>query len=365
MRSRKPKIALLVPRYGLVDRGVENFAKEFLFRLRDEFEITVFSRVKTTKETKKIIALAESAGVANWLYGLSFRLREKLDRYFLNPISIEMLTFSIFAFPHLLFGNYDLIFCQNGVWGAIACRIIRTLKKTPFVYKSAGGIEPPIIRQKPDIYFATSPTIFDFIRNYRPDVKVVLIPYGVDTGKFSPKVKPVKLDLERPIYLCAAALIPAKRIDLAIKAVAKLKQGSLLVIGDGLLKNSLSRLGQRLLGRKRFLIKKVPYEKMPNFYTAADVFTLPSLDEPFGIVYIEALAANLPVVATNDRSRRYIVGKAGILCNVENLKDYSQALSKVANRDYDNTPRKQSEKFSWEKAAKEYKKELKKLLKLK
>lgn len=361
MRSRKPKIAFLVPRYGIVDRGVENFTREFLFRLRDDFEITVFSRVKTTKETKKVFAIAESNRIINWFYGLFPWLREKLDKYFLNPLSIEMLTFSIFAFPYLLFDNYDLIFCQNGVWGAIACRIIRAIKKTPFVYKSAGGIEPPIIRQKPDIYFATNPAIYDFIRNYRPDVKVVPIPYGVDTEKFSLKVKPVKLNLERPIYLCVAALIPAKRIDLAIKAVGKLKRGSLLVLGDGTLRKELNKLGRRLLG-KRFLLKKVPYEKIANFYAACDVFTLPSLAEPFGIVYLEALASGLPVVAPDDKSRRYIIGSAGILTEVNDLKKYSQALKKAVEFNFDNRPRRQAEKFNWKKIGKLYKKELKKLL---
>lgn len=358
----KPKIAMLVPRYGLIERGAENFTKELVFRLKDDFAITVFSRVRTTKETKAVFAVGESTRLVNWLYNLNPCLRQKLDKYFLNPISLEMLTFSLFAFPHLLLADYDLIFPQNGVWGAVVCRLIRAIKGTPFVCVTHGGIEPPIIRQKPDIYFATNPAIYDFIRNYRPDVKVVLMPYGVDTQNFSPEIKPVKLNLERPIYLCVAALIPAKSIDLAIRAVAKLKKGSLLVLGDGPLEGELNKLGRRLL-KRRFLIKKVPYEKIPNFYTAADVFTLPSIDEPFGIVYIEALACNLPVVAANDRSRRYIIGSAGIVCDVENLEEYSKALKKAAELDFGNKPRKQAEKFSWEKTGEKYKRELTKLLK--
>ena len=101
---------------------------------------------------------------------------------------------------------------------------------------------------------------------------------------------------------------------------------------------------------------------MPNFYTAADVFTLPSMDEPFGIVYLEAMASGLPIVAPNDRSRRYIVGQAGILCNVKRLGEYSQALERAADLDFAGRSRAQAEKFSWETVANHYRKELTKLL---
>lgn len=350
----KPRVAILVPRFGLVDRGVETFTKELFTRLGEDFDITIFSQVKTTEETKKVFCLSESTKILQWLYRLNPCLRKKLDKYFLNPVSIEMLTFSIFALPNLLLGNYDLIFPQNGVWGAIACRLIRVIKKTPFICRSAGGKEPPIVRQKPDVYIATNPQVYDWIKSYSAEAKVVLIPLGVDLEKFSPEVEPVKLELERPIYLCVAALIPAKRTELAIKAISKLKKGSLLVIVDGPLKERITRLGKRVLGAGRFLIKKVPYKKIPHFYTAADVFTLPSRDEPFGVVYLEAMASGLPVVAPDDRSRRYIVGSGGFLCGVEDLEEYSRVLKKVAGLDFGNKPRKQAEKFSWEKVAKEY-----------
>lgn len=358
----KPRIALLVPRYGLVDRGVETFTKEFLSQLEDDFEITVFSRIKTTSETKKVFSLSESTKFIKRIYELNPWVSQKLDKYFLNPLSIEMLTFSIFTFPHLLFGDYELVFAQNGVWGAVVCRLVRFLKKTPFIYLSAGGKEPPIVRQKPDFYIALNPEIRDWIKNYHPEVKVSLIPYGVDLEKFSPSVLPIKLNLEKPIYLCVAALIPAKGIDLAIKAVSKLRKGSLLVVGDGPLKNELSELGSKLLGKGRFLLIKAPYEEMPSVYTACDVFTLPSKDEPFGIVYLEALASGLPIVAPDDKSRRYIVGSAGILYAVENLKEYTSALRRAAELDFGNKPRKRAEKFNWEKIGEQYKREVGKLL---
>lgn len=358
MKNKKPKIAILVPRYGLVDRGVEVFAKELTAHLIKDFEVIIYSRLKTTKETKKVMAVPESNKLINWFYRLNEGLRKQLDKYHLNPIEIEMLTFSIFAFPKLLFGNFDLIFPQNGIWGAVICRLVRAIKKTPFIYHSAGGKEPLIAKQNPNLYIALNPEVDDWLKKYFPKLKTILIPYGVDLKKFSLEVKPARMNLEKPIFLCAGALIPTKRIDLAVKAVSRLKKGSLLVVGDGPLKAKINQLGRKLLGSKRFLIKRAAYEKMPQFYSAADVFTLPSLDEPFGIVYLEALASGLPVVAPDDESRRYIIGPAGILCEVENLKEYTGALRKAAQVNFSARAIKQAKRFDWQKVGKKYKKKI-------
>ena len=93
---------------------------------------------------------------------------------------------------------------------------------------------------------------------------------------------------------------------------------------------------------------------MPAVYRSADVFTLPSADEPFGLAYIEAMACGLPVVATEDRMRRYIVGDGGILCDVTDADIYSQAIAKALNIDWVNLPRQNSLRFSWSTIARQY-----------
>ena len=46
------------------------------------------------------------------------------------------------------------------------------------------------------------------------------------------------------------------------------------------------------------MFDSLPHDELPQAYAAADVFTLGSLHETFGIVYIEAMAMGLPVVCT-------------------------------------------------------------------
>ncbi|OGM57195.1 hypothetical protein A3A50_03345 [Candidatus Woesebacteria bacterium RIFCSPLOWO2_01_FULL_38_20] len=334
--NHKLKIALLVPRYGLVDRGVENFTKEFVNYLKEDFDFEIYAWKSFTKNFKPPLQHTE----------------------------LEMFIFSLLSFPRLLFGNYDLIFPQNGMWGAIFARMIRALKGTPFIYRSAGGKEPMIVRQKPNIYIATTSEIKIWIEKFDSEQKVLLIPNGVDLKKFHSRPALTRARrgrpalprgrLQRPVYLCVGALIPAKRINLAINAVVKLKRGSLMVLGKGPLEMEIKSLGLKVLGRKRFVLKGVAYEKMSGYYQFADAFTLPSLEEPFGIVYLEAMASGLPVVAPDDETRRYIIGKGGQLCKVEDINEYSRILESVIKKNFDGLPRAQAEKFSWNIISKKY-----------
>lgn len=212
---------------------------------------------------------------------------------------------------------------------------------------------------RPDVFVALTKAQKSWAERIAPEVKTKIIPNGVDLSRFNPQVKPQELPLEKPIVVCTAALVPYKRIDLTIRAVAKAKM-SLLLLGDGELKGSLDGLGKRLLGKK-YLRQVVSYERMPSYYRSGNVFTLASKNEAFGTSYIEALASNLPVVTSIDDSRQEIVGNAGILTDPENLEKYSKDLKIAASSNYKNRPYCQSQKFSWNNVTSSYQELLKEL----
>ena len=94
---------------------------------------------------------------------------------------------------------------------------------------------------------------------------------------------------------------------------------------------------------------------MKSYYEKANVFSLPSLNEPFGIVYTEAMSMNIPIVAPEDDARRYIVGDCGILCNVNDAKEYAKAIEECFRKDFGDRPRKRVEElFSWDVISKQY-----------
>lgn len=369
----KPKICFFIPRLGITDRGAEVVVYELAKRFINDFEVTVIVRKSKSKSrlltnlkrsgvsVKKVRCIAAKSWFPRVLYGIR-PLKKYLDKYHLNPDGIEMLTFSIAAFPRIILGRADLLFPANGVWGALVCRLIRLVKSTPFVYTAHGGIEPAIALQKPDIYFALNRNIERWYKEYFPKLKVVFLPNGVDLKRFKPKGNKAKVNLERPIYIDVAAFIPVKRLDLTIKAVAKLKKGSLIMLGDGPMKKDLLQLAEKELGSGRFLHKSVANYDMPAYYRSADIFTLAAKGEPSSLVCMEALASNLPVVVNDEELLRFLVGKAGILINVENLGKYSEALDKASRQNFGTHPLKQASKFSWENISKQYASKLLKII---
>ena len=62
-----------------------------------------------------------------------------------------------------------------------------------------------------------------------------------------------------------------------------------------------------------------------------------------------------PIVAINDAQRKEIIGNAGIYVDPTDIEKYSGALNATLKRKWGDKPRKQAEKFDWDKIAKEYK----------
>ena len=103
--------------------------------------------------------------------------------------------------------------------------------------------------------------------------------------------------------LCVANWIPRKGVDALLEAVARLppEAATLHLAGD---ENADRPYGRRLAARvgrddlKDRVVRHgvVQPERVASLYAVADVFALPSLEEPYGTVYGEAMAAGLPVV---------------------------------------------------------------------
>ena len=98
----------------------------------------------------------------------------------------------------------------------------------------------------------------------------------------------------------------------------------------------------------------LPFEKMPEVYRSVDVFTLPSINEPFSLAYMEAMASGLPVVTTDDEMRRYIVGDSGILCDVTYTEKYADALFQVLKINWQQKAINNALRFSWDTIALRY-----------
>ncbi|MBO0656638.1 glycosyltransferase family 4 protein [Streptomyces triculaminicus] len=144
--------------------------------------------------------------------------------------------------------------------------------------------------------------------------RMIQLPPGVDEKTFHPgsggdEVR-ARLGLtDRPVVVCVSRLVPRKGQDTLIRAMPRIlaaePEAVLLVVGGGPYEKELRRLAADtgVAHAVRFT-GAVPWEELPAHYGAGDVFAMPcrtrrgGLDvEGLGIVYLEASATGLPVVA--------------------------------------------------------------------
>jgi phosphatidylinositol alpha-1,6-mannosyltransferase len=137
---------------------------------------------------------------------------------------------------------------------------------------------------------------------------------GVDTDAYSPRVSGAAVRAEydlvdRPVVVCVSRLVPRKGQDTLIRALPLIRRrvpdATLLIVSGGPHRPTLERLAREtgVADHVRFT-GSVPWARLPEFYAAGDVFAMPcrtrlgGLDvEGLGIVYLEASATGLPVVA--------------------------------------------------------------------
>jgi len=150
----------------------------------------------------------------------------------------------------------------------------------------------------------------DIIANYSvPAEKIVVLYNGVDKDRFHPARRGEvrdqlrnrwKIPLDAPLLLFVGSGFRRKGLDrlLSIWKSPRLDKVFLLVVGtDARIGQYRSRADSIAPGRIVFTGRQ---EDVENYYAAADGFALPSLQEAFGNVVIEALASGLPVLVSRD-----------------------------------------------------------------
>lgn len=129
------------------------------------------------------------------------------------------------------------------------------------------------------------------------------------------------LDHENFNILAVGNLKRGKGLDLLIRSVAEIRyQGNkiaLRIIGDGEEKDRLLDLALRLgIERQVTLYPAQPNQVIRQVYKLFDLFALPSWSETFGIVYLEAMDAGIPVIGVEGQGIDGVVedGVNGLLC---------------------------------------------------
>ncbi len=146
-----------------------------------------------------------------------------------------------------------------------------------------------------------------------PAARLERLPSGVDTQLFRPgggeEVRSRLGLADRPVIVCVSRLVPRKGQDVLIRALPAIRRRvpdtALLCVGGGPDAPRLTRLAAEFgVADDVVLTGSVPWAELPAHYAAGDVFAMPCRTrraglevEGLGIVYLEASATGLPVVA--------------------------------------------------------------------
>ena len=206
-----------------------------------------------------------------------------------------------------------------------------------------------------DALVCTNP---EYYERHKGAYACALIPNGVDPERFRPGARErVDIPGGGPLVLIVAALIPSKRVVEGIRAAAGVADVRLLVVGDGPLREEVDRAGRELLGT-RFRRVVVGHADMPAIYRSADVLLHMSRDEPFGNVYIEAMACGTPVVGHETTNTTWIMGGHGILVNTSEPAHVAESIRAAVAQDSEQRRAERSritrQRFAWREVAKQY-----------
>ena len=154
-----------------------------------------------------------------------------------------------------------------------------------------------------------------FAAAFGSDAALEHLPPGVDSDRFAPdEVARAELRAryrlgDRPVVVCVSRLVPRKGQDMLIRAMPAIRQrvpgAALVIVGGGPYRDALRRLAHSFgVAEHVVFTEGVPGDELPAHHALADVFAMPcrtrgaGLDvEGLGIVYLEASATGVPVVA--------------------------------------------------------------------
>lgn len=241
------------------------------------------------------------------------------------------------------------------------------------------AIERRLMSEADAIVAATPLDRAQMVWHYGADAnRIRVVPCGVDLRRFQPRDMAAAremLDLPPPphrIVLLVGRIEPLKGIDSLIEATALLLKThpewrgnltALVVGGGGEHEPSRWNAEQRRLDQLRASLGVTsavrfagarPQEQLAHYYSAADIVTMPSHYESFGMAALEGLASGRPVVATNAGGPAFIVedGVSGLHVPPGDASALAERLERLLADDtlratQSNAARERAKRFGW------------------
>ena len=238
-----------------------------------------------------------------------------------------------------------------------AARFIKSTYQIPYIITIHGSELPTAQKDKrylaltmdalrrarriiPNSFYTKEWTFKVFGDDYRRRVRV--IPGGVDIHKFK-KVSTDDIDRQfnikgEKVVVFAGKLTVYKGVKYLVRAAKKIK-GKVLILGDGPERKNLENMvkNEKITNVKFIGHLGADTDFLIKFYSRANVFVAPSVwDEPLGLVILEAMACETPVVVTRKGGIPLAVkdGQNGFFIRPRNSQDMAEKINML----FDNEP---------------------------
>ena len=321
MNPRPLRVWLVCTGVGVISRGIETFARDCFDGLHghmpDGTRLELFKGVgpDVPPDEHRLPCLPRT-GVPARLLGTAIRR---------TPYVAEQLSSLLPLLRRLRAERPDVVFTSEGNlrrWLyllrprlGLTCRLL---------FSNGGPVRPPF----PDADHVQQCTPYHrqlALDAGEPAEKHSLLPYGISVPAGEPESDPAAiaairrrlgLPVDRPIVLSVGSLSTRdhKRMDYTIREVAALPAPRPFLVLLGYLDADSAPIlaqAQAQLGAGNHLARSVAANEVADYYRAADVFALGSLQEGFGRVYLEASMHGLPCAVNDHPIMRYVLGEEG------------------------------------------------------
>lgn len=285
------------------------------------------------KDGVKVFELSLPLGIYRralpFLQCLLVRLYEKAVKSFGKPDIIHAHFYSIAAIASILKRKFKIPLVVTEHSSKLNRNILEI-----------SGLDVKLARkayQNADRVVAVSNALARNLKN-NLNVDAVVIHNIVDVSRFQYVKRTQKSGFT---FISIGNLIELKGFDLLVEAFAEAfkddKSVKLNIVGAGPEKEKLQRIvNQYDLNNNIVLLDEVGRDKLKVLYPESDAFVLASKSETFGVVFIEAMATGLPVIATDCGGPSDFVNEQnGYLIPVNDKKSLVDALMKMRNNAYD------------------------------
>lgn len=234
----------------------------------------------------------------------------------------------------------------------------QSVSELPPIATTRLAIEKEILEQAHCVVATSPQELTDFRNLVSTSGKVELIPCGADLTNFRPISKleareTLGIDAQSKILLYVGRFDRRKGIETLVRATAQLRSQlaegvnpqplKLLIVGgsdprgaDGAEQRRIEAIVTELdLTIDTEFVGLVGHDRLPLYYTAADVCVIPSHYEPFGLVAIEAMACGTPVVASAVGGLKFTVisEETGLLVPPHDVAKFASAIDRILTDD--------------------------------